>query len=50
VQAEREEAYGNGISAVPTFVVEGQWMLQGALDTDKWVKALAHMAAELAGT
>ena len=50
VQAEREEAYGNGISAVPTFVVEGQWMLQGALDTDKWVKALAHMEAELAGT
>ena len=35
VRAEREEAYGNGINAVPTFVVEGQWMLQGALDTDE---------------
>jgi predicted DsbA family dithiol-disulfide isomerase len=50
VRAEREEAYANGINAVPTFIVEGQWMLQGALDTDKWVKALTHMEAELAGT
>ena len=48
VRAEREEAYGNGINAVPTFIVEGQWMLQGALDTDKWVKALTHIQAELA--
>jgi predicted DsbA family dithiol-disulfide isomerase len=47
VRAEREEAYGNGINAVPTFIVEGQWMLQGALDTDKWVKALTHMQSEL---
>ena len=50
VRAEREEAYGNGINAVPTFIVEGQWMLQGALDTDKWVKALTHIQAELAQT
>ena len=48
--AEREEAYGNGINAVPTFIVEGEWMLQGALDTDKWVKALTHIQAELAQT
>jgi predicted DsbA family dithiol-disulfide isomerase len=48
VRAEREEAYGNGISAVPTFVIEGQWMLQGALDTDKWVNALTHIQSELA--
>jgi predicted DsbA family dithiol-disulfide isomerase len=47
VRAERDEAYGNGINAVPTFIVEGQWMLQGALDTDKWVKALTHIQAEL---
>jgi predicted DsbA family dithiol-disulfide isomerase len=50
VRAEREEAYSNGINAVPTFIVEGQWMLQGALDTDKWVKALTHIQAELAQT
>ena len=50
VRAERDEAYGNGINAVPTFIVEDKWMLQGALDTDKWVKALTHMQAELSGT
>ena len=47
VQAEREEAHANGINAVPTFIVEGQWMLQGALETEKWVKALTHMHAEV---
>lgn len=47
VRAEREDAYGNGINAVPTFIVEGQWMLQGALDTDKWVKALTHIQSEV---
>ena len=47
VRAERAEAYANGITAVPTFVVEGEWMLQGAVDTDKWVRALTHMQAEL---
>lgn len=47
VRAERQEADGNGIAAVPTFVVEGEWMLQGAHDTAAWVKALTHMQAEL---
>lgn len=47
VRAERDEAHRNGINAVPTFIVEGQWMLQGALDTNQWVKALCHMHAEL---
>jgi len=48
VHAERAEAYDNGINAVPTFVVEGEWMLQGAHETDKWVKALTHIRDELA--
>ena len=47
VRAERDEAHAAGISAVPTFIVEGQWMLQGALETDKWVKALTHIQSEL---
>lgn len=50
VRAERQEAYGNGINAVPTFIVEGQWMLQGALETGQWAKALTHMRQELAAT
>lgn len=48
VRAAREQAHGNGISAVPTFIVEGQFMLQGALETDAWVRALGHMQRELA--
>jgi predicted DsbA family dithiol-disulfide isomerase len=48
VHAEREEAYGDGITAVPTFVIEGEWMLQGAHETEKWVKALTHIQSELA--
>lgn len=47
VRAERQEAYANGITAVPTFVVEGEWMLQGAHDTAAWVRALTHMHSEL---
>ena len=48
MHAERAEAYGNGITAVPTFVIEGEWMLQGAHETEKWVKALTHISDELA--
>ena len=48
VRAEREEAYGDGITAVPTFVIEGEWMLQGALETAQWVRALTHIRDELA--
>ena len=48
VRAERQEAYTNGINAVPTFVIEGEWMLQGAQETASWVKALTHLSGELA--
>ncbi len=47
VRGERAEAHEAGINAVPTFIVEGEWMLQGALETDKWVKALTHIRSEL---
>lgn len=46
VRAEREEAHRNGIAAVPTFVVDGDWMLQGAHDTEAWVRALTKIQAE----
>ena len=49
VHAERAEAHGSGIMAVPTFVVEGEWMLQGAHETERWVRALTHIESELAG-
>ncbi len=44
VHAERVEAHSNGIAAVPTFVVDGEWMLQGAHDTAAWVKALTKIS------
>ena len=47
VRAEREEAHGDGINAVPTFVIEGRYMLQGAHETASWVRALRHMRDEL---
>jgi predicted DsbA family dithiol-disulfide isomerase len=48
VREEEAQAHSEGIAAVPTFVVEGRWMLQGALETDKWVRALTRLQAELA--
>jgi predicted DsbA family dithiol-disulfide isomerase len=47
VRDEEAAAHQNGIAAVPTFVIEGRWMLQGALETEKWVRALPRLQAEL---
>lgn len=44
VRAERETAHQQGIAAVPTFVVDDGWMLQGAHDTDAWVRALTKIS------
>lgn len=48
VREEEALAHREGIAAVPTFVIEGRWMLQGALETDKWVRALTRLSEELA--
>jgi predicted DsbA family dithiol-disulfide isomerase len=47
VRDEEAAAHQNGIAAVPTFVVEGKWILQGALETAQWVRALPRLQAEL---
>ena len=47
VRDEEAHAHREGIAAVPTFVVEGRWMIQGAIETEKWVKALPRLQAEL---
>ena len=47
VRMEEAAAHQNGIAAVPTFVIEGRWMLQGAMETEKWVRALPRLQAEL---
>jgi predicted DsbA family dithiol-disulfide isomerase len=48
VNEQREQAYRNGINAVPTFIVEGEWMLQGAMETEQWTRALRTIEKELA--
>ena len=45
VRSDREEAHRNGIAAVPTFIIDGELMLQGAHDTASWVKVLHHVSA-----
>lgn len=46
VRAEREEAHRSGIAAVPTFVVNDGWTLQGAHDTSAWVRALTKISGD----
>ncbi|MEX2292370.1 MAG: DsbA family oxidoreductase [Acidimicrobiales bacterium] len=43
VRGERDTAHRNGIAAVPTFVVDEGWMLQGAHDAEAWVRTLTKM-------
>jgi predicted DsbA family dithiol-disulfide isomerase len=48
VRAEEAHAAELGISAVPTFVIEGRWAIPGAQDTDTFVDLLATAARRLA--
>ena len=43
VTAMLEQAGENGISAVPTFVINGQWAIPGAQDTDTFVNVLRRL-------
>ena len=42
-----EQAADNGISAVPTFVINGQWAIPGAQDTDTFVNVLRRLNEKL---
>jgi predicted DsbA family dithiol-disulfide isomerase len=46
VQAELEEARTNGITAVPTYVLNGQWAIPGAQDPETFAQVLRKMAAK----
>ena len=48
VAAHLEQAAEAGISAVPTFVIDGQWAIPGAQDTDTFVKVFRRLAEKLA--
>ena len=45
VQAEIDDAQANGITAVPTYVFNGEWAVPGAQDADTFEKVLRKMAA-----
>ena len=47
VAAHLEQAVDAGISAVPTFVINGQWAIPGAQDTDTFVNVLRRLAEKL---
>lgn len=48
VRAELERAAELGISAVPTYVVNGQWAIPGAQDSETFVNVLRRLHARLA--
>ena len=45
VRSDLAEAADLGISAVPTFVLDGQWAIPGAQDPETFVAVLRRMAA-----
>ncbi len=45
VQAQIESARQEGITAVPTFVFDGQWMVPGAQDVGVFAQVLRRLAA-----
>jgi predicted DsbA family dithiol-disulfide isomerase len=50
VRQEIQEAQQVGITAVPTFVFEGRYAVQGAQPTSSFLQALEMVARETAGT
>lgn len=47
VAAYLEQAADHGISAVPTFVINGQWAIPGAQDTDTFVNVIRRLHEKL---
>ena len=46
VLADIDEARSLGITAVPTFVFEGQWAVQGGQETSTFLRVLEQVAKE----
>lgn len=49
VMAELREGYENGVTAVPTFVFNGNWAVPGAQEPDTFAQVLRRMAARALG-
>ena len=50
VRADERRAGELDIHAVPTFVIEGRWIIPGAQDIDTFVELLERAAERLAQT
>ena len=48
VRASLEEAVEHGITAVPTYVIDGRWAVPGAQDTDVFVQVIRRLVANAA--
>ncbi len=48
VRAEDEQARQMGITGVPTFIVGGEYVVQGAQDTDLWLRVIDEIDAKAA--
>ena len=48
VRMELDDAHRNGITAVPTYVVNGEWAIPGAQEPDTFVQVLRKMSAKMA--
>jgi predicted DsbA family dithiol-disulfide isomerase len=46
VDAELASAHDNGITAVPTYVIDGRWAIPGAQEPETFAKVLTKMAAQ----
>ena len=46
VVADHEDAYAHGITAVPSVVVNGQYLLQGALDVAQYERVVEKLGSE----
>lgn len=45
IEAELENAHDNGITAVPTYVIDGRWAIPGAQEPETFAQVLRKMAA-----
>ncbi len=48
LEAEEAEARQMGVSGVPCFVINGRYVLQGAQETETWVRVIRELEASLA--
>ena len=46
VYDDHNDAINSGVAGVPAVVIDGQYLVSGAVDTDHYRKVLAHVRSE----